>query len=100
MTTIIYLSVEQFCNTVPLPKEHLRDIVDLGIINPEGNQPDKWQFDVDMVCCARRASQLRQQLEVDWPGIAVAMQLLDQIDQLKNENQNLRQRLSRFDEYT
>lgn len=96
MTKVVYFSMEQFCRTVPLPQEHLFEIIELGIIDPIGADSGEWQFNIDMVCAARRAFQLHQQLEVDWPGIALALQLLDQIDDLKNQNQNLRQRLARF----
>ncbi|STI76590.1 chaperone-modulator protein [Escherichia coli] len=35
-------------------------------------------------------------LALDWPGIAVALTLMDDIAHLKQENRLLRQRLSRF----
>ena len=36
------------------------------------------------------------ELALDWPGIAVALTLMDDIAHLKQENRLLRQRLSRF----
>jgi chaperone modulatory protein CbpM len=39
---------------------------------------------------------LRQELALDWPGIAVALTLLEENAQLRQENHLLRQRLSRF----
>ena len=44
----------------------------------------------------RRAVRLRQELELDWPGIAVALTLLEENAHLRQENRLLRQRLSRF----
>ena len=35
-------------------------------------------------------------MALDWPGIAVALTLMDDIAHLKQENRLLRQRLSRF----
>ena len=44
----------------------------------------------------QRAVRLRHELALDWPGIAVALTLMDDIAHLKQENRLLRQRLSRF----
>ena len=43
-----------------------------------------------------RAVRLRKELELDWPGIAVALTLLDENARLSRENQILQQRLARF----
>ncbi len=96
MSKLVYFSFEQFCETINLPGDRVQYIVELGILTPKGEQPDEWQFDADMLSTARRAQQLHRQLEVDWPGVALALQLLEQIDNLKSENQQLRQRLARF----
>ncbi|WP_323081274.1 chaperone modulator CbpM [Klebsiella variicola] len=43
-----------------------------------------------------RATGLRNELELDWPGIAVALTLLDENARLTRENRLLQQRLARF----
>ena len=93
---LIYFSLEQFSQQLPLNRELIIEMVDLGIVEPAGTQPHEWQFDIDMLAAARRAWRLHQQLQVDWPGIALAMQLLQQLDELKSENQRLRSQLNRF----
>ena len=35
-------------------------------------------------------------MELDWPGIALALRLLDEVDELRAENRYLRQRLARL----
>ncbi|WP_302622355.1 chaperone modulator CbpM, partial [Klebsiella pneumoniae] len=42
------------------------------------------------------AVRLRNELELDWPGIAVALTLLDENARLTRENRLLQQRLARF----
>jgi chaperone modulatory protein CbpM len=49
-----------------------------------------------MVFTALRALRLHQELEIDWSGIALAIELLDELEQLRDENRMLRQRLRRF----
>ncbi|WP_317932162.1 chaperone modulator CbpM [Halioxenophilus sp. WMMB6] len=93
---IIYFSLEQFSQQVPLAPEHIVEIVHLGIVEPAGREQRNWQFDIDMLATARQAWRLHRQLEIDWPGVALAMQLLQQIDDLKRENERLRAQLRRF----
>ncbi|MBX9333661.1 chaperone-modulator protein CbpM, partial [Serratia marcescens] len=43
-----------------------------------------------------RARRLRAELDLDWPGIAMALTLLDRVDTLQQENRQLRRQLARF----
>lgn len=90
------LGVEQVCLVVEISRPELVQVIELGIVEPLGDSPEDWRFDNDMLSTLRRAQRLHRQLEVGWPGIALAMQLLDQVEQLQTENQRLRQRLQRF----
>lgn len=90
------ISIDQVCIAVELPRAELVTIVELGIVAPVGEAPDSWLFDNQMLATVRRARRLQRQLEIDWPGIALALQLLEQVEDLKRENQMLRLRLSRF----
>lgn len=53
-------------------------------------------FDDSAVTIVHRAVRLRNELELDWPGIAVALTLLDENARLTRENRLLQQRLARF----
>lgn len=91
-----YLTLNQFCQVTRMSVDVVVEIVELGIVDPRGRMPDDWQFDESMLGMAKKAEQLRRELAVDWPGVAIAMHLIDRIEQLKLENQKLRQRLERF----
>lgn len=90
------LGVEQVCMVVEISRPELIQVIELGIVEPPGNSPEEWVFDINMLSVLRRAQRLHRQLEVSWAGIALAMQLLDEVEQLQTENQRLRQRLQRF----
>ena len=45
---------------------------------------------------AAGARRLRAELDLDWPGIAMALTLLDRVDTLQQENRQLRRQLARF----
>jgi chaperone modulatory protein CbpM len=71
-------------------EEELHEVVGLGVIEPYEDET----FDDHALTVMRRAVRLRQELELDWPGIAVALTLLEENAQLRQENRLLRQRLS------
>ncbi|MBP5072783.1 chaperone modulatory protein CbpM, partial [Pseudomonas chlororaphis] len=45
---------------------------------------------------AKRAAKLRRDLELEWEGVALALELLDEVRELRMENQMLKQRLGRL----
>jgi chaperone modulatory protein CbpM len=65
------------------------------MIEPRQPQRENWLFD-SAVTIVHRAVRLRKELELDWPGIAVALTLLDENARLTRENRLLQQRLARF----
>ncbi|MEX6504466.1 chaperone modulator CbpM [Pseudomonas zhanjiangensis] len=87
---------DEFCRLAELPEECLVEIVEQGIIEPSGDTPEQWLFDAAALDIARRAARLQRDLEIDWAGIALALNLLEELDELRAENRMLRQRLSRF----
>ncbi|MOA63802.1 Chaperone modulatory protein CbpM [compost metagenome] len=45
---------------------------------------------------AKRAAKLRRDLELEWEGVALALDLLEEVQQLRAENRMLKQRLARL----
>lgn len=95
-TVILHLRTREVCQSVNIPEDLLRDCVAQGIIAPIGASPIDWLFDANMVGTLRRALRLQRELEIDWAGVAVALDLLKELDELRSENRMLRQRLARF----
>lgn len=67
-----------------------------GWLNRVRSRNNPRVFDDHAAIVVQRAVRLRHELALDWPGIAVALTLMDDIAHLKQENRLLRQRLSRF----
>lgn len=89
-------SMAEFCQLADMPEEYLIEIVEQGILEPSGQAPEDWLFDAAALAVARRAARLQRDLQIDWAGIALALSLLDELEQLRAENRMLRQRLGRF----
>ena len=82
----VTFTITEFCLHTGISEEELNEIVGLGVVEPRDHA----------AIVVQRAVRLRHELALDWPGIAVALTLMDDIAHLKQENRLLRQRLSRF----
>jgi chaperone modulatory protein CbpM len=86
----VELSLADLCRASQLPAERVIEWVHEGVIEPVGRQPETWRFQgvsLRRVRCARR---LEEDLGVNTAGVALALDLLEEIERL-------RARLSRFD---
>ncbi|HHL2823586.1 TPA: chaperone modulator CbpM [Citrobacter murliniae] len=92
----VTFTITEFCLHTGVSAEELNEIVGLGVVEPREDETAHWQFDDHALAVVQRALRLRQELELDWPGIAVALTLLEENAHLRQENRLLRQRLSRF----
>jgi chaperone modulatory protein CbpM len=92
----LIISLQEVCLATGLDPEQLGEIVAHDIITPQGNAPTDWLFDPDMLCTAKRALRLQRDLHLDWASVALILDLLDERDRLRNENEILQQRLQRF----
>ncbi|MNG02828.1 Chaperone modulatory protein CbpM [compost metagenome] len=72
------------------------EIVEHGILEPQGKQPKDWRFTDYELALAKRAAKLRHDLELEWEGVALALDLLEEVQQLRAENRMLKQRLARL----
>lgn len=90
------ITLHEFCQRCDLSTEVIVEYVEHGILEPEGDNPEAWRFTTDMVPLTRRANRLHHDLGLNWPGVALALDLLSQRERLRSENENLRQRLRRF----
>jgi chaperone modulatory protein CbpM len=88
----------ELCQRVAITEQELVEIVSHGIVRPQDVQADEWQFDEVLVVQVARAVRLRRDLEIDWGGVALALELLEEVHGLREENAALRRRLERLAE--
>ena len=93
-TVTVTFTITELCLRTGVSEEELTEIVGLGMIEPHQPQAETWLFDDSAVTIVHRAVRLRNELELDWPGIAVALTLLDENARLTRENRLLQQRLA------
>lgn len=79
----ICLTLMELCQACKTSEELITTWVFEGVLEPVGQQPQEWRFSGPALHRARLAQTLTQDLEINSPGVALALDLLDQIDLLK-----------------
>lgn len=96
-TVQVTLRVRELSERVALPETEVNEIVAYGIIEPRDSHAREWEFDPEAAEVAARAARLHRDLDIDWPGVALALDLLHEIEELRRENHRLRLRVGRFE---
>lgn len=93
----ITLCSSEIYQQVQITEQDLIDIVSHGIVSPLDMQAQEWQFEEQMVAEIARATRLRRDLQINWAGVALALELLEELEALRRENRELLRRLQRFE---
>jgi len=95
--SILHITVHELCEHEGISEQQVVTIVEHGIARPlRGRSARDWEFDTATAGWMQKALRLRRDLELDWIATAMLIDLLQQRDQLRTENQRLRQQLQRF----
>jgi chaperone modulatory protein CbpM len=85
----IPLTLAELCQACFAPEEYVITWVFEGALEPVGDTPQQWRFTGQSLRRARLALTLARDLEVNPPGVALALDLLDEIAQLQARLQRL-----------
>ena len=87
----IELTLAELCRACQLPAERIFELVDEGVVEPRGRNPARWRFHAVSIRRVIRAHRLERDLGVNTAGVALALQLLEEVE-------TLRARLLRFEQ--
>lgn len=73
------LSLAQLCRLCRLQQEAIVEMVEEGILEPEGERPTDWRFPGTCVTHVRIVVRLQRDLGVNLAGAAVVLDLLERI---------------------
>ena len=77
------LTLMQLCNMCSVRPEFVIEMVDFGILEPEGEKRTAWRFSHDALENARKVMRFRHDLDINLAGAALALELLDKIEKLE-----------------
>jgi len=77
------ITLVQLCLTCGVQEETIEALVEHGILEPAGKRGTQWTFRAVNIRRARTAVRLQRDLDVNLPGAALALELLERIDELE-----------------
>lgn len=78
------VSFAELCSLCRVSQELVVEIVAEGIVEPSGTTPAQWRFTGVAVARVQRVMRLQQDLGVNLPGAALALDLLDELERLRH----------------
>jgi len=79
----VQLTLVELCQACSAEEEHVLTWVFEGVLEPVGESPQDWRFSGESLRRARLALRLSRDLEINPPGVALALDLLDEIAELR-----------------
>lgn len=83
----VHLTLVELCQACNAEQEHVLAWVFEGVLEPAGASPQDWTFGGESLRRAQLALRLSRDLEINPPGVALALDLLDEIAALRTRLQ-------------
>jgi chaperone modulatory protein CbpM len=83
----VHMTIVELSHASRTPEELIMSWVSEGVLSPSGSTPQDWRFSGDSLRRAKTAAHLTHDLELNVPGVALALELLDEITQLRTRMQ-------------
>ena len=77
------LTLAEICSACSVPEQLVVEIVAEGIVEPIGDERTHWRFSGIAVARIQRVIRLQREFEVNLPGAALALDLLEEIERLR-----------------
>ena len=77
------LTLADLCRACAVHAERIIELVDYGVLEPQGREPSRWIFTGASLQRSRAALRLQRDLDIDVAGTALVLELLDEITILK-----------------
>ncbi|WPL18612.1 Chaperone modulatory protein CbpM [Thiorhodovibrio winogradskyi] len=87
------ITVTELTEVCQLSLPQVERMVGEGMLHPRGNRPEQWCFSGLEIKRARRALRLQRDLDLNLAGAALALDLLEEIEQLRDRVRLLEQHL-------
>ncbi|CAN1505505.1 chaperone-modulator protein CbpM [Burkholderiaceae bacterium] len=84
----LHLTITEICQACSIEEEHIHAWVSEGVLEPQGATYTEWRFSGQSLRRAKIASRLVRDLELNTPGVALALDLLEEIEALRRQLQN------------
>ena len=73
----------EICRLCDVRARHIQEMVEEGIIEPQGTSPTRWRFSGLMMRRVQIVLRLERDLEVNLPGAAMIVEMLEEMETLR-----------------
>lgn len=78
------MSLEEICLACNVDAKWIAELVEQGVIEPVGSTRSTWQFAGVSIVRVAKAKRLERDLSLNPPGVALVLDLLDEIEELRS----------------
>ncbi len=83
------LTLDELCSICHVPADFVVELIQYGTIEPKGELREVWRFSTHQIHVIQTAVRLHHDLEVNHAGIALAVELLQEIEDLREQLQSM-----------
>ena len=84
-----WYSLGEACGLCRVNDERIQEMIREGVLSPAGSSAQEWRFGAREVKRIQVALRLQRDLDVNLPGAALALDLLEELDRLRALTKNL-----------
>jgi len=81
----VHMTMVELAQATHTPEDLIMAWVSEGVLSPAGASPEDWRFSGNSLQRAKTAARLMHDLELNLPGVALALNLLEELDQLRSQ---------------
>jgi chaperone modulatory protein CbpM len=81
------ITLNDFCGASGLLASLVIEMVNEGVLVPNGDAEHTWRFSGACLARAHRALRLKRELELNWAAVAFVLPLLDELGELRRQRQ-------------
>jgi chaperone modulatory protein CbpM len=85
MDETVQFSLVELCECAKTSQDRVIEMVEEGILDPEGNSIHTWRFDTKALKRLQIAIHLQHDLGVNLPGSALVLDLLEEMEALRRQ---------------
>lgn len=90
MDEFMQLTLRELCYDCQVNAEYVIELVEFGIVQPrKGRTPQEWVFAGEDLVRVKKAERLRRDLEVNLPGVALSLELIEEVRGLRRQVEDL-----------
>jgi chaperone modulatory protein CbpM len=76
-------TLDDLCLSCNVNPDWVAGLVEHGVVEPVGQTRSRWQFTTLSIVRVAKAKRLERDLGLNLPGVALALDLLDQLDEMR-----------------